>query len=121
MLDFFKKEDKPTQGEYIRFNTETCEKYVFTNGPRYAVTVRTEDLYIESYELFKAHGKLFLAVKNEYRDFVFNISEECKRPIEYISEIRHILLSCVGLTKEKIDLVIKGFMGQGLVQMTHFY
>lgn len=121
MFDFLKKEDKPAQSEYIRFNTETCEKYVFTNGPKYAASVRNENLYIESYELFKAHGTLFLAVRNEYRDFVFNISEECKRPIDYISEIRHILLSCVGLPREKIDLIIKSFMGQGLVQMTHFY
>ena len=30
MFDFFKKEDKPTQSEYIRFNTKTCEKYVFS-------------------------------------------------------------------------------------------
>ena len=121
MFDFFKKEDKPTQSEYIRFNTETCEKYVFSNTPRYAVMVRNEDLYVESYELFKAHGKLFLAVKNECRDFVFNISEECKRPIEYTREIRHVLMSYVGLTKEKIDLIFKGFMGQGLVQKTYFY
>ena len=121
MFGFSKKEDKSTQIEYIRFNTETCEKYVFTNEPKYAVKVRNEDLYVESYELFKAQGKLFLAVKSEYKDFVFNISEECKRPIEYMSEIRHILMSYVGLPKEQIDLIFKGFMGQGLVQITHFY
>jgi hypothetical protein len=121
MFNFFKKEDKPTQSEYIRFNTETCEKYVFSNAPKYAAKIRNEDLYVESYELFKADGKFFLVVKNDNIDSVFEISEEYKSAVKCADEIRHVLMSYVGLSKVKTEFVIQAFMQQGLVQKTYFY
>lgn len=121
MFGFGKKKEKSGNTEYIRFNTKTCEKYVFSNAPKYAAKIRNEDLYVESYELFKADGKFFLAVKNDNIDSVFEISKEYKRAVECADEIRHILMSYVGLSKVKAEFVIQAFMKQGLVQKTYFY
>jgi hypothetical protein len=54
-------------------------------------------------------------------DSVFEVSEENKRAIECAEEIRHILMSYVGLSKVKTEFVIQTFMEQGLVQKTYFY
>ena len=121
MFGFGKKKEKSGNIEYIRFNTKTCEKYVFSNAPRYAAKIRNEDLYVESYELFKADGKFFLAVKNDNIDSVFEISEEYKSAVKCADEIRHVLMSYVGLSKVKTEFVIQAFMQQGLVQKTYFY
>ena len=120
MFGFGKKKEKSGNTEYIRFNTKTCEKYVFSNTPKYTANYSV-GLLKEVYELFKADGKFFLAVKNDNVDSVFEISEENKRAVECAEEIRHILISYIGLNKVKAESVIQAFMQQGLVQKTYFY
>lgn len=121
MFGFGKKKEKGGNIEYIRFNTKTCEKYVFSNAPKYTANYAV-GLFKQVYELFKADGKFFLVVKNDNVDSVFEINEKYyKQPIECIEEIRHILMSYVGVSKVKAESVIQAFMEQGLVQTTHFY
>ena len=120
MFNLFGEKEVVTVTEHIRFNTETCEKYVFTNAPIYTADL-SKGPYVQIYEVFKAHGKFFLVIRKEGMNCVFPLDEESKPVTERADEIRTYLIKVIGLRKEQTESIIKIFMEQGLVQTTHFY